>query len=34
MSMLRPYSTLAVGVLIGWLVLPRVVSRLNIPIGA
>lgn len=33
MSMLRPYSTLAVGILIGWLVVPRVASRLNLPIG-
>ena len=33
MTLFRPYSTLAVGILLGWLVLPRVASRLNLPIG-
>lgn len=30
MKILTPYSTLAVGILIGWLVLPRVASKLNV----
>lgn len=34
MNMLRPFSTLAVGILIGWLVVPRIASRLNLPVGA
>lgn len=34
MTMFRPFSTLAVGILIGWLVVPRVASRLNLPVGA
>jgi len=31
MSMLRPYSTLLIGVVIGWLVVPRVADKLNLP---
>jgi len=31
MSMLRPYSTLLIGVVIGWLVVPRVAGKLNLP---
>lgn len=32
-GLLKPYSTLAVGIVIGWLVLPRVMARVNLPAG-